>query len=366
MLGVGVVFLSTLLGCQSSRYAQNSEGTFGNRTFGASANSTNSTNAETEPKSLEERQAILDAERKAKQAEERFSKTGYPFDRRQQRQMLAQAERAAKEAKEKANLAGKAIERAETRRAQLEPNLPHWSAKSKPAETSKTDNAEVRSANLTPDDYLLKSKVKRTSYAESAYYQDDEPKKTSILQAVEEPMPQPLRPASKSSDDELDLPPRPFFSSGGGIVQEATPANEDVEEAKRRLNLKNLDSKFLPTMPNRDLGQLSLEKVFASVVQFYPEIEAALGQIAEAQGKALSSQGEFDSVFAAHSISQPLGFYQTYRNGFGVTKPLFSGGEIYGTYRIGDGNFEPWFWRTRDKRGGRSEIWVFNSAVERC
>ena len=66
----------------------------------------------------------------------------------------------------------------------------------------------------------------------------------------------------------------------------------------------------------------------------------------------LASWGEFDSVFSAHSISQPLGFYQTYRNGVGLSRPLYGGGEVYGTYRIGDGNFEPWYGERETNEGG--------------
>ena len=204
------------------------------------------------------------------------------------------------------------------------------------------EKSDVQRAVINRE-YLLSNKIKQTSYSESAYYQDEDPKPGSILQAIDEPeLPQNFE---LPKPDQSDLPPKPFL----------LPRVDDEKAEKpkaRKLDLKNPISTFMPTMPNNNLGQLTLEKVFASVVQFYPEIEAALGQMAEAQGKALASQGNFDSVFAAHSISQPLGFYQTYRNGLGVTQPLFSGGEVYGTWRIGDGNFEPWFGERETNEAG--------------
>lgn len=97
---------------------------------------------------------------------------------------------------------------------------------------------------------------------------------------------------------------------------------------------------------------ISLNQVLESVAQCYPEIEIAVGEIEAANGKVLSAWGDFDHVVSGHSISQPLGFYQTYRNGIGINRPLFGGGEVYGTYRIGDGNFEPWFGERETNEGG--------------
>jgi outer membrane protein TolC len=97
---------------------------------------------------------------------------------------------------------------------------------------------------------------------------------------------------------------------------------------------------------------LTLPNVLVSVADSYPEIEIAIGEIEAANGKVLASWGEFDTVASAHSISQPLGFYQTYRNGVGLARPLYEGGEVYGTYRIGDGNFEPWYGERETNEGG--------------
>ncbi|MEL7498647.1 MAG: TolC family protein [Planctomycetota bacterium] len=109
------------------------------------------------------------------------------------------------------------------------------------------------------------------------------------------------------------------------------------------------------TLPNRSsLGESSIElgQVLDSVKQCYPEINIVIGEIQSAQGKVLASWGEFDQMLSAHSISQPLGFYQTYQNQVGINQPLYQGGELYGTYRMGDGNFEPWFGERETNEGG--------------
>ena len=97
---------------------------------------------------------------------------------------------------------------------------------------------------------------------------------------------------------------------------------------------------------------LTLPQVLTSVRDCYPEIRIAMAEIETAKGKAFATLGSFDQMLSAHSISQPLGFYQTYRNGVGINQPLFSGGEVYSTYRIGDGNFEPWFGERETNEGG--------------
>ena len=99
-------------------------------------------------------------------------------------------------------------------------------------------------------------------------------------------------------------------------------------------------------------NSLTLSQIIASVTQCYPEIEIAIGEIEEARGKILSSWGEFDSTFDAYSISKPLSFYEQYRNGTGITRPLYGGGEVYGGYRLGRGTFEPWYGERETDQAG--------------
>ena len=99
-------------------------------------------------------------------------------------------------------------------------------------------------------------------------------------------------------------------------------------------------------------GPIALTEVLDSVTTCYPLISAAIGELESAEGKIIASWGQFDSVFSAYSTSQPLGFYENYRNGTGVSRPLYGGGEIFGGYRIGRGNFEPWYGERPTNDGG--------------
>ncbi len=99
-------------------------------------------------------------------------------------------------------------------------------------------------------------------------------------------------------------------------------------------------------------GPLLLNDVIFSVQETYPELIAAMLERGIADGNSLAAWGEFDLRVKAFGIAAPEGFYQTYRNGILVDQPLFQGGNVYGGYKIGDGNFQPWFGERETDEGG--------------
>jgi len=92
--------------------------------------------------------------------------------------------------------------------------------------------------------------------------------------------------------------------------------------------------------------------VIDSVYASYPLLEAAFLSRAIADGEMLSARGAFDLKLTGGGTSGPLGFYKTNRFGTGASQPLFSGGEIFGGYKIGRGNFQPWFGERETNNGG--------------
>lgn len=99
-------------------------------------------------------------------------------------------------------------------------------------------------------------------------------------------------------------------------------------------------------------GALHLDQVIVSVERNYPLIQAALAEMQIADGKLLSAYGEFDVSVLMYSINDPLGFYKNYRHGVGLKQPLWKGGYVYGEYRIGDGDFAPWYGEQETDEGG--------------
>lgn len=97
---------------------------------------------------------------------------------------------------------------------------------------------------------------------------------------------------------------------------------------------------------------LELQEVIVSVQEKYPLFVSALLERQVADGKQLSAWGEFDLKVKAESIAGPEGFYKTYRNRIALEQPIFKGGYLYGGYKIGDGNFQPWFGERETNEGG--------------
>ena len=97
--------------------------------------------------------------------------------------------------------------------------------------------------------------------------------------------------------------------------------------------------------------QLQLSDVIASTYRAFPLLEIARLQSGVASGQQTSAMGAYDVKLEYYSLSQPVGFYETYRNGIGVARQLWWGGYASAGYRIGRGNFEPWY-KERETNGG--------------
>lgn len=156
--------------------------------------------------------------------------------------------------------------------------------------------------------------------------------------------------SGRSSDPQLDLV---SYQKLAG-TEDPGPNNETgiAVSNERQLEPAKTPYPTEPAPPAGNSNSISIEQVLESVARSYPEIEIAIGELEAAHGKVLASRGEFDSRLETHSISQSLGFYQNYQNSVGLTQPLFSGGEVFGTYRVGRGKFEPWYGERATDEGG--------------
>ncbi len=97
---------------------------------------------------------------------------------------------------------------------------------------------------------------------------------------------------------------------------------------------------------------LELEQVLQSVRMHFPLVRAAFAAREVASGEVLSAFGAFDHKLAAASENDALGFYENYRQGFGIERNTFGGGKVFGGYRIGRGSFQPWYLERQTNDGG--------------
>ncbi len=107
-----------------------------------------------------------------------------------------------------------------------------------------------------------------------------------------------------------------------------------------------------PVVPN-DKGLtdiLLLSDVIASTYRAFPLLESARLQAGVAGGQQTSAMGAYDVKLDYYSLNQPVGFYETYRSGLGLARQLWWGGYASAGYRVGRGNFEPWY-KERETNG---------------
>jgi outer membrane protein TolC len=97
---------------------------------------------------------------------------------------------------------------------------------------------------------------------------------------------------------------------------------------------------------------LTLDEVVHSVYASYPLLESALYARDVAHGEHLAAHGQFDLKLKGASENGPVGFYETYRQTLGLVQPLYSGCDIWGRYRIGRGNIQPWYRERQTNDGG--------------
>lgn len=99
-------------------------------------------------------------------------------------------------------------------------------------------------------------------------------------------------------------------------------------------------------------GTIALREVAQSVRMHFPLVQVALANRRIASGEALSAAGAFDHKLDAFSESQPLDFYENYRHSVGVKRDTYWGGQVFAGYRVGRGEFEPWYLERETNKGG--------------
>jgi Outer membrane efflux protein len=104
---------------------------------------------------------------------------------------------------------------------------------------------------------------------------------------------------------------------------------------------------------------LTLADVMASVYQSYPMITRARLESGVVAGEQQSANGWWDPKLESYSVNQPLGFYKNYRQSVGLSRNLWWGGYLSSGYRIGRGDFEPWYKERQTDSGGEFKLaWV--------
>ncbi|MBX3420419.1 MAG: TolC family protein [Pirellulaceae bacterium] len=113
-----------------------------------------------------------------------------------------------------------------------------------------------------------------------------------------------------------------------------------------------------PTVEDQLEGKLTLADVVASVYRYFPVIQQAQLERSVAGGQYTSAMGAYDTQLYVQSLSEPTGFYRNYRQGLGAYRQTWWGGYVSAGYRIGRGEFQPWYQERVTNQGGELSVGV--------
>lgn len=158
---------------------------------------------------------------------------------------------------------------------------------------------------------------------------------------------------------------QPTLDSSSNTVEEVSkdPSAARPRESKPETSPNETRSGELPakapkpetvSLPSGD--ELTLVDVRTSLFSTFPLIAAANASRDIAAGEAIASHGPYDLKLKATSEAGPLGFYQTYRQQAGVEQDLFNGSTLFAGYRLGRGNYQPWYLERQTNEGGEFKV----------
>lgn len=221
------------------------------------------------------------------------------------------------------------------------------SANSSPAGNS----AEVGGSIPIPDSKPSNSAdpVRRGAAEELAVYFDQESdSQVSLTEMLVQPgEPNPL--AGELKDAESIPFPRQGIPVPPGDLP--LPLTESPEQQSVRRPKSSTD---LPSPEPENF--VRLDDVIGSVYVSFPLLASAIQQRDIAAGQQLSAAGAYDLKLKASSEAGQLGFYQTYRQSVGMAQPTYNGGEVFAGYRIGRGDFQPWYQERQTNDGGEFRV----------
>jgi outer membrane protein TolC len=110
--------------------------------------------------------------------------------------------------------------------------------------------------------------------------------------------------------------------------------------------------------PLPDAGQpLGLDEVLAASRFHAPQVLEALARVRGAEGRLLTTEGAFDTLFNANADTRPTGFYSGSDIGVRLMQPLATnGGNVYAGYDLSGGSFPSYQASNSTSRYGRLTV----------
>ncbi len=112
-----------------------------------------------------------------------------------------------------------------------------------------------------------------------------------------------------------------------------------------------------PVAADAQVAPLTLDEVLRSSARSAPQIVEALARVRQAEGRSLSAEGAFDTVFDVDGKSRVAGYYDGTVVEGRATRPLTgNGGYVYGNYRASRGTFPVYEDQAYTNRAGEAKV----------
>ncbi len=119
-----------------------------------------------------------------------------------------------------------------------------------------------------------------------------------------------------------------------------------------------------PPSANGSAVPLTLQEVLQSSARSAPDIVAALARNRQAEARALTAQGAFDTIFAVEARSRVAGYYDGSEIAGKAEQPLSdNGGYLYGQYRTSRGDFPVYEDKSYTNRLGELKVGTLYSLM---
>jgi len=164
-------------------------------------------------------------------------------------------------------------------------------------------------------------------------------------------------PASLRSEP-ASIPPEPTLTAGGLNLTSTLQRLPEDDSSGANFDY-GYDYEENESNSNSFPDGLAIADVIASLYQCYPEIQRAREEYRRTDGELLSSWGAYDTKLKGYSLNEPTGFYENHRHAIGVARQTWWGGYLSAGYRIGRGDFQPWYKERETDKGGEFKVgWV--------
>lgn len=158
--------------------------------------------------------------------------------------------------------------------------------------------------------------------------------------------------AAESSVTEMQNP-----AASDNTAPENESGSDDAKSGMMLVSLNSQEETPAPPATTND-ENVAFDQVLASVYSSYPLLQSALYNRNIALGQQIGASGAFDTKLKGASENGPQGFYENYRQSLGIVQPTYWGGEVFAGYRIGRGDFQPWYLERQTNDAGEFKAGV--------